>query len=356
VNGTRRIAVLSLLLGTLLLAFALSSQASASPIADKKARLRAVQAKLQTVYHEADMAIEKYNQATSQLSTVKQQIKENQHLLKVAEYNLDVANTQLESRVESIYKARDVGIVDVLFASNTFDDLITQLNLMERLGNSDVDTVRSIAAYERDIKDRRVKLDADKKAAAKLVTERAAQKAEVLAVQGRLEQMTAGIKNDIQRLQEQQAAAARAAARAAAEAANGASSSSGTSNGGGGGSVPDPGGSGRSAVVAIAQRYLGVPYVYGGASPSGFDCSGLTMFCYAQVGVGLAHGATMQQQASTPVPISALQPGDLVFFGNASFSHHVAIYVGGGSMIHAPHTGAVVSYGSISGAWIGGRV
>jgi cell wall-associated NlpC family hydrolase len=107
--------------------------------------------------------------------------------------------------------------------------------------------------------------------------------------------------------------------------------------------------------VAIAQRYLGVPYVYGGASPSGFDCSGLTMYCYAQVGVGLAHGATLQQQASTPVPLSALQPGDLVFFGNASFSYHVAIYVGGGSMIHAPHTGAVVSYGSISGAWIGGR-
>ena len=110
------------------------------------------------------------------------------------------------------------------------------------------------------------------------------------------------------------------------------------------------------AVVAIAQRYLGVPYVYGGASPSGFDASGLTMYCYAQIGIGLSHGATMQQRASTPVPISALQPGDLVFFGNASYSHHVGIYVGGGSMIHAPHTGAVVSYGSIGGAWIGGRL
>ena len=108
-------------------------------------------------------------------------------------------------------------------------------------------------------------------------------------------------------------------------------------------------------MVAIAQRYLGVPYVYGGASPSGFDCSGLTMYCYAQVGIGLSHGATDQQRASTPVPISALQPGDLVFFGSASYSYHVGIYVGGGSMIHAPHTGAVVSYGSISGAWIGGR-
>jgi cell wall-associated NlpC family hydrolase len=350
VNGTRRIAVLSLLLGTILLAFTLSTQASASPVADKKARLRAVQAKLQAVYHEADMALEKYNQATSQLTTVQQQIKANQHLLKVAEYNLDVANTQLQSRVQNIYKTRDVGIVDVLFASNSFDDLITQMNLMERLGNSDVDTVRSIAAYEQDIKDRRVKLDADKEAAAKLVAERAAQKSAVLAVQSRLEQMTAGIKNDIQRLQQQQAAAARAAAQAAQAAEGGTSG-----GGGGGGSVPDPGGSGRSAVVAIAQRYLGIPYVYGGASPSGFDCSGLTMYCYAQVGVGLAHGATLQQQASTPVPLSALQPGDLVFFGNASFSYHGAIYVGGGSMIHAPHTGAVVSYGSISGAWIGGR-
>jgi cell wall-associated NlpC family hydrolase len=353
VNGTRRIAVLSLLLGTIFLAFTLSTQASASPVADKKARLRAVQAKLQTVYHEADMALEKYNQATSQLTTVQQQIKENEHLLKVAEYNLDVANTQLQSRVESIYKTRDVGIVDVIFASNSFDDLVTQLNLMERLGNSDVDTVRSIAAYEQDIKDRRVKLDADKKAAAKLVTERAAQKSEVLAVQGRLEQMTAGIKSDIQRLQQQQAAAARAAAQAAAQAAGSGTSSGG--GGGGGGSVPDPGGSGRSAVVAIAQRYLGIPYVYGGASPSGFDCSGLTMYCYAQVGVGLSHGATDQQHATTPVPLSALQPGDLVFFGSASYSYHVGIYVGGGSMIHAPHTGAVVSYGSVSGAWIGGR-
>jgi len=355
VNGKRRIAVLSLLLGAILLVFALSTQASASPIADKKAQLREVQAKLQGVYHEADLAVEKYNQATSQLTTVQQQIKENQHLLKVAEYNLDVANTQLQSRAESIYKTRDVGIVDVLFASNSFDDLVTQLNLMERLGNSDVDIVKSVAAYQRDIKDRRVKLDADKKAAARLVTERAAQKSAVLAVQGRLEQMTAGIKNDIQRLQEQQAAAARAAARAAAQAAAQPAAGGGTGGGGGGGAVPDPGGSGNSSVVAIAQRYLGVPYVYGGASPSGFDCSGLTMYCYAQVGVGLAHGATLQQQASTPVPISALQPGDLVFFGNAAFSYHVAIYVGGGSMIHAPHTGAVVSYGSVGGAWIGGR-
>jgi cell wall-associated NlpC family hydrolase len=348
VNGTRRIATISVLLGTLLLSLSLVSASFASPVSSKKAQLREVQAKLQTVYHQVDMAVEKYNQASTQLSAVSSQIKENERLLKVAEYNLGLANEQLSTRAESIYKSRDVGVVDVLFAANSFDDLVTQLNLMERLGNSDVDTVKSIAAYQQDIQDRRVKLDADKKAAAKLVDEAAAQKAEVVGLENKLEQMTSGIKADIQRLQAQQAAAAQAAAQAAQQAASNTST-------GGGGTVVDPGGSGHSAVVGIAQRYLGVPYVYGGASPSGFDCSGLTMYCYAQIGIGLSHGATDQQHASTPVPLSSLQPGDLVFFGGASYSYHVGIYVGGGSMIHAPHTGAVVSYGSISGAWIGGR-
>ena len=347
-NGRPRITTLFLLSGTLLFSLLFTTSSFASPISSKKAQLREVQAKLQAVYQKVDVAVEKYNQARSQLETVKKQIGENQRLLKVAEYNLEVANRQLTARAENMYRSRDVSVVDVLFAASSFDDLVTQLSLMERLGNSDVDTVKSIAAYRQDIRDRRVKLDADKKAAAKLVAEAAAQKAEVVALENRLESMTAGIKADIRRLQEQEAARARAAAQAAA-------ANTGTGSGGGGGTVVDPGGSGHSAVVAIAQRYLGVPYVYGGASPSGFDCSGLTMYCYAQIGIGLAHGATAQQQASRPVPLNALQPGDLVFFGSASYSHHVGIYVGGGSMIHAPHTGAVVSYGSIGGAWIGGR-
>jgi cell wall-associated NlpC family hydrolase len=344
-----------------LLVFA--TTAAAGPIKAKKARLAAVQAQLSQVYEQSDMAVERYNEAASRLGDVKDRIARNQHLLKVAEYRLGLANDHLTSRARQVYKADDAGILDVVFASRTFEDLLTQIDMMQRMTESDAQTARAARAYRQEISDRRVALEEDRKSAVKLVAQREESKDQVLALQAQLESTAGGLKDEIAELQAKAAAAAKKAAeRAAALAASQASSaaasgSSGgsSSSGSGGGTVIDPGGSGRSAVVAIAQRYLGVPYVWGGASPRGFDCSGLTMYCYAQIGIGMSHGATDQQRQSSPVSLSALQPGDLVFFGSASYSHHVGIYVGGGSMIHAPHTGAVVSYGSISGAWIGGR-
>ena len=291
-------------------------------------------------------------------------IARNEHLLKVAQYKLGVANGHLTSRARQVYKANDTSILDVVFASRTFDDLLVQLDVMQRMTESDAAVVHQAAAYRQDIKDRRVALESDRKVAVQLVADREKSKEQVLALQSQLEGTAGGLKNEIASLEAKAAAAAKAKAEAAAAAAASqarrrtarpASSGSQLGGGGGGGTVVDPGGSGHSSVVAIAQRYLGVPYVWGGASPSGFDCSGLAMYCYAQIGIGLSHGATDQQRASHPVSLSALQPGDLVFFGSASYSHHVGIYVGGGSMIDAPHTGAVVRYDSIAGAWIGGR-
>lgn len=94
--------------------------------------------------------------------------------------------------------------------------------------------------------------------------------------------------------------------------------------------------SSSGSAVSIAYQYLGVPYVYGGASPSGFDCSGFTMYVYNQLGISLPHGATPQLKYGTYVSRSELQPGDLVFFSDGSYpASHVGIYVGGDEFIHA---------------------
>ena len=91
-----------------------------------------------------------------------------------------------------------------------------------------------------------------------------------------------------------------------------------------------------SEIVSLAQQYLGVPYVYGGSSPSGFDCSGFTMYIFAQVGIKLPHGATSQLSYGASVSRSELQPGDLVFFQDyGAVASHVGIYIGGDQFIHA---------------------
>jgi cell wall-associated NlpC family hydrolase len=101
-----------------------------------------------------------------------------------------------------------------------------------------------------------------------------------------------------------------------------------------------------TGVVGIATKYLGVPYVWGGASPeAGFDCSGLVMYVFAQLGVSLPHYAASQYNYGIPVPRDQLEPGDLVFFHALG---HVGIYVGNDEFIHAPHTGDVVKTSSLN--------
>jgi cell wall-associated NlpC family hydrolase len=101
--------------------------------------------------------------------------------------------------------------------------------------------------------------------------------------------------------------------------------------------------------VALAYRFLGVPYVWGGATPQGFDCSGLTMYVYGQLGIKLGHYTGFQYYAGRRIPPDQLQPGDLVFFhaNDAGVPQHEGMYIGNGSFIHAPQTGDVVKISSL---------
>ena len=100
----------------------------------------------------------------------------------------------------------------------------------------------------------------------------------------------------------------------------------------------------RETVVNAALSYLGTPYVYGGASPSGIDCSGLVLLAYKSIDINLPHYTVSQFHSGTP--INEPKRGDLVFFG--SDLHHVGIYIGDGQYVHAPHTGDVVKVSSLA--------
>jgi peptidoglycan DL-endopeptidase CwlO len=113
---------------------------------------------------------------------------------------------------------------------------------------------------------------------------------------------------------------------------------------------------GHPEAAAIALKYLGTPYQWGGATPaSGFDCSGLVMYVYAQLGIQLPHYAAAQYGYGIPVARDQLQAGDLVFFDGLS---HVGIYIGGDEMVHAPETGDVVKITPLSqfgASYVGAR-
>ena len=103
---------------------------------------------------------------------------------------------------------------------------------------------------------------------------------------------------------------------------------------------PPPSGSGAAGAVRAAESRIGDWYQWGAAGPSTFDCSGLVMWAYAQVGISLPHYSGAQYDDTTHIPMSALQPGDLVLFSNPG--EHVAMYVGNGEIIEAAHTGTQV--------------
>lgn len=112
-------------------------------------------------------------------------------------------------------------------------------------------------------------------------------------------------------------------------------------------------------VVSIAAKYIGVPYVWGGKTPSGFDCSGFTSYVFREAyGIEIGGYTVPQENSGTQIAVSAAQAGDLIFWGSRGATYHVAIYVGGGQYIHAPAPGQTVTYSSynLSGASFAVRV
>lgn len=107
-------------------------------------------------------------------------------------------------------------------------------------------------------------------------------------------------------------------------------------------------------LIDTAKSYIGTPYVYGGSTPSGFDCSGFVQYVYGQIGISLSRTSYTQAKEGTQVSYENLMPGDIVCFGSGSISH-VGIYIGDGRFIHSPRTGYTVCIAPLSGGSYNGR-
>ncbi len=323
-----------------LVASATAGTASATSIASKKAQAAAAQAQLTRLQNAAEKKVEAYDLVHQRYQNTVAALRLNTQVLKSAKANLAAAQQQLASTLTTDYKSGDQDALAYVLAARSIGDLVDQVQVLQRTTGVDKNLVDQITHYQAVVRTRQALLVKERKQVAHDQAQKAAEANSARAAVDREKAYYNNLQASIRKLiQQQQAAAAAAAAQQAAQ------------NGGSGGSPPTnlpnpPTSTLGGQAVAIAERYLGVPYVWGGASPSGFDCSGLTMYVYEQLGVSLPHNAAAQYDSLPHVSESDLEPGDLVFFDGLG---HVGLYIGGGEMIHAPHTGTDVQIAPLSG-------
>lgn len=314
---------------------------------DKRAQAKQLQAQVSALDNKREIAVEQYNMASAELDETRERLVLTRERLQRERRRLIRRQRILNRRATSIYLNGKISFMEVVLSTQTFDDFIKRLDLLTRIGNHDAGLVASVKAAKRALIRRKKQLALEEAKQRKIVSTREKRKASIESSLDKREQMLSNVKDEIEAELARQRAEAERRRRAylAAQRSN-------DNNDSGGGGVVDDGGDGAGIpthgdVVDYAVSRLGKPYVWGAGGPDAFDCSGLAMWCYAQVGISLPHSSAAQYGYGTHISRDNLQPGDLVFFYNPI--HHVGIYVGGGQMIHAPNSGSVVSYASVDG-------
>jgi cell wall-associated NlpC family hydrolase len=321
---------------TLLPAAALAAP-TAQDIGALQAQAKQARAEVARLDRASQIAVEKYNVARSDLDGLNVRVAETRRDLSRAQLQLDVARSVLGERMADIYKNGGLSVLDVVIGARDFTEIDTQIDYFQQISQADEDAVTGIEALTQSVGKLADQIEKDRAAALTREMDLRTKRADVEDQLAQRQALLADLDGRVKQLIERQARLDAAASRRLANAA--------------GVDIDSINGSAAQiALIKETMKYLGIPYVWAGATPSGgFDCSGLVLYVYAKFGVSFPHGATMQAHMGTPVPFDKLEPADLVFFGDPSFYHHVGIYIGNGLFIEAPHTGDVVKVSQLAG-------
>ncbi|MGZ4131674.1 MAG: NlpC/P60 family protein [Actinomycetota bacterium] len=301
------------------------SVSSPSVAAPSAADVANAKAQLDQLNHEFEVAVERYNEAQVRLQSTQDRLGEAKRTMDEAQATAQRARDELSTRAVSAYTGMGTQLDAILGAGN-LSEFSDRLEFMGALAQSDAELAAKADAASQEARwaaqEYAKVLGEQQTALDQISAERDHIEGLLNQAQGLYEQMSQQRQDYLQALAAQRAAAAQATPAEPPPVA-----------------PPPPGDSSKASIaIGAAESVIGTQYVFGAADPSvGFDCSGLTMWAYAQAGVSLPHSAAAQYDVLPHVALSDIQPGDLLFF--YSPISHVALYIGGGQMIHARHPG-----------------
>jgi cell wall-associated NlpC family hydrolase len=325
-------------------------------IAAKQAEASQVVSQINELNASLSRSGELVNLANLKLARVKSDIAQNRRALRVAKHNLTVSQLNVARRLVTLYTNGTSSTLEVILGAKSLDEILVRLDTEDRVSSLDAQVANQVVLYQTSVERHAQQLGVERDQVRRLVAQRVQQERAIEARLGERRRLLSSLNGEVQRLIAAQQARELAAAQAARSRVDEAQAQQtlayqttavgATAQTPEGASVVPP--SGHQGVVGIALQYLGTPYVWAGAAPGGFDCSGLVMYAYSQIGVSLPHSSYAMWGDGTPVPRDQLEPGDLVFFDGLG---HVGLYIGGGEFVHAPQTGDVVKVSSLDDGW-----